>query len=98
MPLLHGWLARYQRVQHAVQVRGRQLDSGVSVSRGAGLCGQHCAAMNILEVSIGKLVAALAAFGLFIVLPQMPFSEFGESMCGEGSEFRANASADVARP
>ena len=75
--LLRGRLARHE---HAVQVRGCQLDIVIFVSPSTRLRSQHCAAMNILEVAIRKLVAALAAFGGLVILPQMPSSEFGEAV------------------
>lgn len=36
--------------------------------------------MNILEIAVRKLVPALVIFGLFIILPQMPFAKFRKAV------------------
>ena len=36
--------------------------------------------MNILEIAVRKPVPALVIFGLFIILPQMPFAKFRKAV------------------
>jgi hypothetical protein len=71
-----------------MQVRGRHLDVGMFILTRARFGGKHRASMNIAEIAIGEPVAALAAFSFFIVLPEMPFPEFGQAVSGDELLFR----------
>jgi hypothetical protein len=55
-------------------VRRRPLYIGVRELNRAGFSDQHRAAMNVVEVAIRKAETMLPAFGLFIILAQMPSS------------------------
>ncbi|MGZ3282505.1 MAG: hypothetical protein ACXU9A_07595 [Xanthobacteraceae bacterium] len=61
-------------------MRGRQLDIGIFVLTRARLGSENRTAMNTLEIAVGEFVPALAAFGLLVIFPEMPFPEFGESV------------------
>ncbi|MGZ3291650.1 MAG: hypothetical protein ACXU9D_00085 [Xanthobacteraceae bacterium] len=69
-----------QCVQHSEQMRSRQLDVRIFVLARARLGSKNRTAMNIHEIAIGEFVSTLAAFGLLVIFPEMPFPEFGESV------------------
>src|SRR3982074_1428733 len=81
--LLRRQLLRHQRVEHPMQVRGRQLDVGMLVLTRARFGSTHGTAMNIAKIAIGDPVAALATFSFLIVLPKMPFPEFGQAVSSD---------------
>jgi hypothetical protein len=62
----------HQLIQHAVQMRGCELDLDVFVLAGTGFSGEDRATVHILEVAVGKLVAALVVRGDFVILGEMP--------------------------
>lgn len=63
-----------------MQVRGREFDLGVFVLTGAQLRREHGATMHRLEISEGKLVAALIVLGYFVAFGEMPFAELGPAV------------------
>src|ERR1700730_6395878 len=72
-------------IQHSMQVRCRALDVIVLVLARAAFCSEHAAAVDIVEISIGKLVVSFGILRPLVVDSQMPFSVLGKTM--EANEF-----------
>ena len=89
-----GWVMRCEvhralDFEGEVQVGGCLLDVGMIVLTSTRLGGKNRVAMNILEIAEGEFVPALA-FGFFVILPEMPFPEFGEAVLLDEFVFSAS--------
>jgi len=71
------------RVDHAVQVRCRDLDVEMLVLAGAHLRGQHAAPVQLLEVAVRKPVPRLAVLGYRGVHAQMPARVLPRTVLGD---------------
>src|ERR1700682_2154334 len=72
-------------VQHSMQVRCRDLNVIVLVLARAAFRSEHATAVDVFEISIGKLVMSLGILRLFVVDSQIPFAVFGKAV--EANEF-----------
>ena len=68
-----------------MQVRCRALDVIVLVLARAAFCSEHAAAVDIVEIPIGKFVVSFGILRPLVVDSQMPFSVLGKTM--EANEF-----------
>jgi hypothetical protein len=68
-----------------MQVRCRVLDAMVLVLARAAFRSEHATAVDIFEIPIGKFVASLGLFGLFVVDSKIPLAVFGKAV--EANEF-----------
>ena len=66
-----------------MQMMGRILDVIVFVLAGAAFCRKQTAAVNLLEIAIGKFVVSLGVLRLFVVDSQIPFAVFGEPVAAD---------------
>src|ERR1700716_2162249 len=66
-----------------MQMMGRILDVIVFVLAGAGFCRTQTAAVNLLEIAIGKFVVSLGVLRLFVVDSQIPLAVFGEPVAAD---------------
>lgn len=73
----------FQCIQHPVQVGGGKLDIDVLALAGARFCGQHAAAVHVLEVAVGKLVPRLRVLALLLVDAEVPPGVLVEPMLGQ---------------
>src|SRR4030088_3359776 len=72
-------------VHHSVQMGRRILDVKVLVLASAAFCSEHTTAVDVFEISIGKLVMSLGILRLFVVDSQIPLAVFGKAV--EANEF-----------
>jgi hypothetical protein len=63
-----------------MQVCGRNLYLVMPVLAGAAFRSNHTTAVDILEISLGKLVVPLCTLGLLAVNSQIPFAVFGKAV------------------
>src|SRR5258705_8108051 len=65
---------------HSMQVCRRILDIVMLVLAGTAFRSQYATTVDILEISIGKLIVSLGIIGLFAINSQIPFAVFGKSV------------------
>jgi len=63
-----------------MQVRCRILDVVMLVLAGTAFRSEYATAVDILEISIGKLIVSLGILGLLAVNSQIPFAVFGKAV------------------
>jgi hypothetical protein len=63
-----------------MQVRRRILDVVMLVLAGTAFRSEYATAVDILEISIGKLMVSLGILGLLAVNSQIPFAVFGKAV------------------
>jgi hypothetical protein len=64
---------------------GCTLDVIMFVLAGAAFCREQAAAMDLLEIPIGKFIVSLGVFRLFVIDSQIPLAVFGKAV--EANEF-----------
>ena len=63
-----------------MQVGQRVFDVMVLVLACAAFCREHAAAVDIVEIPVGKFVMSFGLFGLFVVESQIPLAVFGKTV------------------
>jgi hypothetical protein len=66
-----------------MQVRCRVLDVIMLVLARAAFCGEYAAAVDFLEIPIGKFVVSLGLLRLFVVDSQIPLAVFGKPVAAD---------------